>query len=107
MTHYNPTEHHDKLMKHIASAIVCNIELDLPQIPVQNDGRPSKLLQTEDEAYLFTDIELWNQLVKDAFDSLEGWNNGMNFREQMTEEELEWIRKIVIHPKDGTISVLE
>lgn len=94
-------------MKLIASSIVCNQELDLVHIPVQNDGRPSKLLQTEDEAYLFTDIELWNQLLQDASDSLEGWNNGKNFCEQMTEEDFEWIRKIVIHPREGTISVVE
>lgn len=108
MIHYNPTEHHDKLMKHISSAIVCNIELDLPQIPMQNNGNPCRLLRTEDEEYLFTDIELWNQLVQDAFNSLEGWNNGnKSFCEPITEEEYDKIRKVVIHPKDGTISVLE
>lgn len=75
MIHYNPTEHHDKLMKYIASAIVCNQVLDEPQIPMQNNGKPCRLLQTEDEAYLFTDIELLNQLAKDALDFVERWKS--------------------------------
>lgn len=108
MTHYNPTEHHDKLMKHIATAIVCNIGLDEPQIPMQNNGKPCHLLRTEDEEYLFTDFELWSQLVQDALDFVEGWYNwNTSFCEQMTEEEYDKTRKVVINPTEGKISVVE
>lgn len=108
MTHYNPTEHHDKLMKHIAKAIVCNQGLDEPQIPMQNNGKPCHLLRTEDEEYLFTDFGLWNQLVQDALDSAETLNAWRkSFFDTMTEEEYDKIRKVVINPTEGKVSVVE
>lgn len=107
MIHYNPTEHHDELMKHIASAVLSCTELDTPQMPMLNNGTQCWALRTEENTYLFTDMELWTQLVKDAFNSLEGWNNGKSFCKPMTEEEYDMMRKVVIHPKDHTISVLK
>jgi hypothetical protein len=89
---------------------------------MQNNGKPCHLLRTEDEEYLFTDFKLWNQLVQDALDFVEGWkqstqdvfdfaealkNLEKSFCDMMTEEEYDRISKVVIHPKDGTISVLK
>lgn len=66
MINYNPLEHHDKLVEHIAKAMISKSQLDMPFIPPNNYGMPKTVLRTEDETYLFDDHEQFNQLYKDA-----------------------------------------
>lgn len=73
MIHYNPTEHHDKLMKHIAAAYISGYELDEPIVPPLNNGARLYALYTGDETYLFADQELRLQLFIDAINFEEDW----------------------------------
>lgn len=73
MIHYNPTEHHDELMKHIAAAVLSHTELDTPQMPMLNNGTQCWALRTEENTYLFTDMELWTQLIQDSNVFLSQW----------------------------------
>ena len=53
MTLYNPEEHHDEMVKHIAYSIFTGEELDLPYHPPRNDGKPSPVVLTiKDETYV-------------------------------------------------------
>ena len=53
MIHYNPEEHHEEIVKHIAYSIFTGEELDLPYHPPRNDGKPSPVVLTiKDETYV-------------------------------------------------------
>ena len=67
MIHYNPEEHHDKLVNHITEAYLAGAELDQPLMPHKNNGEPNYALCDGEEIYLFTDAKLHKQLFIDAF----------------------------------------
>lgn len=70
MIHYNPEQHHDKLVNHIAEAYLTGTELDQPLIPHKNNGEPNYALCDGEEIYLFTDAKLHKQLFIDAFQKI-------------------------------------
>lgn len=67
MIHYNPEQHHNKLVNHIAEAYLAGAELDQPLMPHKNNGEPNYALCDGEEIYLFTDTKLHKQLFIDAF----------------------------------------
>ena len=67
MINYNPEQHYDKLVNHIAEAYLSGAELDQPLMPHKNNGEPNYALYDGEELYLFTDTKLHKQLFIDAF----------------------------------------
>ena len=66
MIHYNPEEHHDKLMLYIANVYHANRLLDHQFMAQQNDGTPVFSLYTGERIYLFHNPELHRKLFLNA-----------------------------------------
>jgi hypothetical protein len=66
MIHYNPEEHHDKLVLYIANGYHANCLLDHQFMAQQNDGTPVFSLYTGKNIYLFHNPELHRKLFLDA-----------------------------------------